>query len=65
MIAKIVKALLHLLLTLIGFIIKPILKVLFSVIYDGSAKTVSRIENELCLKTAADLARMIRSRKVL
>ncbi|XP_033740866.1 fatty-acid amide hydrolase 2-like [Pecten maximus] len=52
------------LLTLIGLVMKPILAVVFSIIYDWRSQKVPPVQEELCLKSATELAKLIRKRKV-
>ncbi|XP_062608831.1 fatty-acid amide hydrolase 2-like isoform X2 [Saccostrea cucullata] len=51
-------------LTLEGWIVCPIIRLIFSLIYKSKSKCVDPIENPLCLMTAVDLAAKIRSREV-
>lgn len=52
------------LLTLIGLVMKPILSIMFSIIYDWRSQRVPPVKEDLCLKSATELAKLIRTRKV-
>lgn len=50
---------------LIGLVLKPLLKIIFNVIYGGSnSEKVSKIRQPLCLHSATRLAKMIRNKEV-
>ena len=51
-------------LKLSGLIFNPLNNWVFSKIYDGDAETVPKVENEVLLQSATQLAKKIRSREV-
>ncbi|OWF55125.1 Fatty-acid amide hydrolase 2 [Mizuhopecten yessoensis] len=62
--ARTVDTVVRALLTVIGLVMKPILAVVFSVIYDWRSAKVPPVQEDLCLKSATELAKLIRTRKV-
>ncbi|XP_052811555.1 fatty-acid amide hydrolase 2-like isoform X2 [Mya arenaria] len=62
--AKLIQLLLHYVLMVVGWVWVPVTESLFSSWYDGSAETVSPVEDEVLLDSATSLARKIRSREL-
>ncbi|XP_060084482.1 fatty-acid amide hydrolase 2-like [Ylistrum balloti] len=61
---KIADTLVRGLLTVVGMVVKPILAVIFSLVYDWRSQKVPPVQEEICLKSATELAKLIRTRKV-
>lgn len=51
-------------LTAVGWVLTPIIRLIFSLVYQSSSKCVTPIEDPLCLLPATELARKIRTREV-
>ncbi|XP_048768170.2 fatty-acid amide hydrolase 2-A-like [Ostrea edulis] len=52
------------LLTVVGRILCPVIRLIFSLIYRTSSKVVDPIDSPLCLMSAVELAKKIRSREI-
>ena len=64
MLRRFIFRLVQFILKISGLIYNPLNNWVFSKIYDGEAETVPRIENDVLLQSATQLAKKIRSREV-
>lgn len=64
MLAKLLQQGIYCIVTVLGWIIVPVANVVFSLIYDGQAKVVTPLEDDVMLLSATTLARKIRSREL-
>ena len=64
MFGRFIFRLVQFMLKITGLIFNPLNNWVFSKIYDGDGKTVPKVENDILLQSAAQLANKIRSKEV-
>lgn len=62
--AKIIQQVLYYVITVLGWLLNPIINKIFSWIYDSTSRVVPPVEDEILLQSAVALARKIRSREL-
>jgi hypothetical protein len=63
-VARLMRSVQYAVLTVVGRVLCPVIRWIFSLIYSPSSKVVDPVQNPLCLMSAVDLAQKIRSREV-
>lgn len=63
-VSHLLRSIQYALLTAVGWVLTPVIRLIFSLVYRSSSKCVAPIEDPLCLLPATELARKIRAREV-